>query len=268
MTVTKLVNPYDTGTSFGKRLSIDRKQKSAIALCVADKFATHGDLAMFIADGTTAALAFRAVVCNKVYPTQFVTNNLDVCIQYSCVPDTNSRMREPVLIEGSLDQDANAIFPRWGYDRDESVFQRYLRLCEVVILGASSFTWDDGPRDRHHRRQFIRRQVLRLCQDKTVILVLPGGRFYSRDPQYVDEPAWEDWKNNTKLLRHLHLVTCVPEGVEDESNDRGHLESITPPPDVDPAAWAYVKETNMIRQALGDRFVEIKKGDWHAANPL
>lgn len=266
MDAGKFINPYDDQTGFGKRLAIEAKQKSAIAWHVAKRFAKAGDLAMFIADGTTAARTFRAMLCKKEYRTRFVTNNMDVCIQYTCVPETDSRMHEPVLIDGSLDQDANAIFPRWDRQQDEEALKHYIELCDVVVMGASLFTWEHGPRTRHNRRQTIRKQVLRSCQDKTVFLLLTGGSFYSTDLEYGNEPAWDVWKKNAGALRHLHVVTCIPESVENEG--RTHWHTPSPPEEGDPADWAYVKHTDAIRDAIEERFVEIKKGDWGAADVL
>ncbi len=260
----RFVDPYDRQTGFGKRLDIDAKQKSAIAKRVAEEFAGHGDLAMFVADGTTAAQTFRAMVRDTEHLIQFATNNLDVCIQYACVPETKPRMHEPVLIDGSLDQDANALFPRWEDGRDKEALKRYVDSCDVVVMGASFFTWDEGPRTRHYRRQTIRKEVLRSCQDKTLILLLTGSRFYSKDLQYVDEPAWEEWKEDRAVLRHLHVVTCVPEDVEDETNERDPLRSPVLRPGYNGADWAYVMQTDAIREAIKDRLIEIRTGDWSA----
>lgn len=268
MDANEFIKPYDNRTGFGRRLAIEAEQKSAIAWHVARRFAKAGELAMFIADGTTAARTFRAMLCEKEYPTQFVTNNLDVCIQYTCVPETGPGMHEPVLIDGSLNQDANAIFPRWGYERDEEALKRYLGLCDVVVLGASLFTWDHGPRSRHNRRQTIRKHVLRSCQDKTVILLLTGSSFYSTDLQYGNEPAWQDWRDDPVVRQHLHVVTCVPKGVEDEANERDSLRSPVLPSGHDGPVWGYVMQTDAIREAIRDRLVEIKTGDWRAAVPL
>ena len=58
---------YDERTGFGKCLTIEPEQKSAIAWHVAERLAAHGDLAMFVAEskltsargGTGTTRAYR-----------------------------------------------------------------------------------------------------------------------------------------------------------------------------------------------------------------
>ena len=95
-----------------------------------------------------------------------------------------------------------------------------------------------------------------------------GTRFCSKDLQHADETAWVEWKYDRAVRRHLHVVTCVPDNVEDEVNEREHWRTITSPPDANPADWESVKQTDAIRTAIEDRLVAIAKGTWHDAAPL
>lgn len=67
---------YDKRTGFGKRLPCEQEQKTAVAWHVAGSFAKYGDLAMFIAEGTTAGRFCSGRCCRSAPPAGWASQRL------------------------------------------------------------------------------------------------------------------------------------------------------------------------------------------------